>query len=60
MKKQYIVQKFVMADNADEAIAKSKKTPIHEVFLHNNWLAKERNFNFFDPPTPATGFKNKT
>ncbi len=47
MKKQYIVQKYVMADNVDEAIKKSRTLPIHEVFVHNNHFEKELNYNFF-------------
>lgn len=43
MKKQYIVQKYVMADSVTEALRKSKHMPIHEVFLHNNWFEKSVN-----------------
>lgn len=57
MKKQYIVQKYVMAESTQEAIKKSKKSPIHEVFVHNAWLEKQSNYAFFPSKTNKTGFE---
>lgn len=59
MKKQYIVQKYVMAESVAEAIKKSKKLPIHEVYIHNSWFEKNPNYNFFEIPTEKTGFAKK-
>lgn len=53
MKKQYIVQKYVMAHSVTEAIKKSKNLPIHEVYVHGAWLDKNTNSNFFgEEPNP--------
>lgn len=53
MKKQYIVQKYVMANSVTEAIKKSKNLPIHEVYVHSDWLSKNTNSNFFgEDPNP--------
>lgn len=57
MKKQYIVQKYVMAESTQEAIKKSKFLPIHEVFVHNSWFEKQANFEWTKTVTPNAGFK---
>lgn len=57
MKKQYFVVKYVMAENTEEAIRKSKKTPIHEVYVHNAWMEKNTENNFFEATKNTIGFK---
>jgi hypothetical protein len=59
MKKQFIVQKYVMAESVEEAIKKAKNLPVHEVFLHNSWFEKEKNFVFFDQSQDKIGFEKK-
>ena len=59
MKKQYIVQKYVLADSAAEAVAKAKRLPVHEVFLHGGWLEKAANFEFFSQPQRVPGFTER-
>ncbi len=58
MKKQFIVQKYVMADSVKEAMEKSKHIPIHEVFVHNNWFEKA-GYEWSTTPARKMGFKNK-
>lgn len=59
MKKQYIIQKYVMAESVSEAISKSKKLPIHEVFLHNDWFQKVAGSEFSSKqPIKGPGFKS--
>lgn len=54
MKKQYVIQKYVMADSVAEALKKSPKTPIHEVYVHSNWFEKNLNNDFYyKEPNPA-------
>lgn len=57
MKKQFIVQKYVMADSAAEAIKKSKHIPIHEVYVHGNWFEKNAGYEWNPPKVKKTGFK---
>ena len=45
-RQQYIVQKYVVAESVDEAIKKSKKLPIHEVFISSGWFEKVANNEF--------------
>ena len=60
MKKQFIVQKYVMAESVVEALKKAKKLPVHEVFIHNNWFEKNANYEWNKAPEPKpTGFKPK-
>lgn len=59
MKKQYIIQKYVMADSVTEAIKKAKTLPIHEVFLHNNWFEKAIGYEFYAKASDLPGFKEK-
>lgn len=47
MARQYIIRKYVMAASAAEAVEKSRKVPIHEVYVDNSWLEKVRNNDFF-------------
>lgn len=58
MKKQYIVSKYVMADSIAEALRKSKKIPIHEVYVHNSWFEKQ-NFEWNVPQSTKLGFNKK-
>lgn len=58
MKKQYIIQKYVMADSVAEALKKAPKTPIHEVFIHNGWFEKNMNQDFYYTEPRITGFDN--
>lgn len=58
--KQYIVQKYVMANGVSEAMRKSKRMPIHEVYVSAGWLEKVANMQFNNVPTPVkTGFRGK-
>lgn len=60
MKKQFIVQKYVMADSVKEAIEKSRHIPIHEVFIHNQWFDKIANFEYNPAKiAPQVGFTKK-
>lgn len=60
MKKQFIVQKYVMADSVKEAIEKSRHIPIHEVYIHNQWFDKIANFEFSPAIiSPQVGFNKK-
>lgn len=59
MKKQYIVQKYVMADSVKQAIDKSKNLPIHEVFVHNSWFEKVGNYEWTQPERKLAGYKKK-
>lgn len=43
---QYVVQKYVMAESVEQAVRKSKKVPIHEVFISSAWFEK-MNSEFF-------------
>lgn len=56
MKKQYIIQKYVMADSVAEALKKSPKTPIHEVYLHSGWFEKNLNQDFYFKEPKTLGF----
>lgn len=57
MVKQYIVQKYVMANSAKEAEKKSKRIPIHEVFVHNPWFEKVAGFEWTETKNSKIGFK---
>lgn len=59
MKKQYIVQKYVMADSAVEALKKAKYMPVHEIYVHNAWFEKNGDNNFFFKEPPTIGLKKK-
>lgn len=59
MKKQYCIAKYVMAENVYEALKKAKKVPITEVYVHGQWLDKEKNHNFFESPPGKMGFEKK-
>ena len=60
MKKQYIVQKYVLAESVAEALRKSKGAPVHEIFLHSQWFEKNRDNNFFEEkPRASIGLKAK-
>lgn len=45
-----------MADSVKEAISKSRKIPIHEVYVHNAWFEKQ-NFEWSETKKNKTGFK---
>lgn len=57
MKKQYIVQKYVMADTVEEALRKAKKLPYHEVFLHGEHFNKCLNSEFYMPEVHKIGLE---
>lgn len=59
MKKQYIVQKYVMADSAEDAVKKSKSLPIHEVYVHSSWFEKQNAEFFAVAGSSPLGFKEK-
>jgi len=59
MKKQYIVTKHIMAESAEEALRKSKKRPVDEVYVNNSWLEKNTDYNMFDIKNPTVGFHEK-
>lgn len=54
-----MVQKYVMADSVKEAVEKSKKIPIHEVYVHNQWFERAVGFEFTAPQKSTTGFTKK-
>lgn len=60
MKHQYVIEKYVLASSAKEAIAKARKLPVHNVYVHSGWFEKNANYQF-NPPLDATikGFKDK-
>lgn len=59
MKKQYIVQKYVMADSVAEAAKKSKRIPVHEIYLHNAWFEKVAGYEFSESKKALIGFETK-
>lgn len=58
MKKQYVIQKYVMANSVEEAVKKSRKIPIHEVFIHSQWFDKVGSTFYVTEPEPI-GLKQK-
>lgn len=56
---QYIVVKYVMAKSAQEAVNKSRKFPIHEVYVHSNWAEKNTGHNFFAEEIKEIGLVQK-
>jgi hypothetical protein len=58
MKKQYIVSKYVMAESVMEALNKSKGVPITEIYVHNSWLEKQKEFAMFEVKPKAMGYKH--
>ncbi len=56
MKKQYFVLKVVMAENVIEALNKSRKLSVTEVYIHSGWLEKEKNNNYFEIGRGKIGF----
>lgn len=57
---QYVVQKYVNAESVAEAILKSKRLPIHEVYIHGGWFEKVGNHEFNRTPVvPVQGFKKR-
>lgn len=55
--KQYIIQKYVLANSVIEAVKKSKRMPIHEVYVHNAWFEKV-GLEFFPARNRKIGFDN--
>lgn len=53
MKKQFIVRKYIMAESASQAIRLEKKTPVHDVWVDEDW--KKEN----PPAQPKIGYKDK-
>lgn len=43
--KRFIVRKYVMAENAQQAINMDKKTKPHDVFVDSDWLNKQDSNN---------------
>ena len=39
--KMYIVRKYIKADNAAQAIRKDKTTPVHDVWISDEWKEKQ-------------------
>lgn len=58
MKKQYIVQKYVMADSVQEALKKQSRIPVHEIYIHNQWFEKQ-GFEWVAKGVQNVGFKRK-
>lgn len=56
---QYVVQKYVLASSIEEAVRKSKKLPIHEVYIHGGWFEKMNNEFYRTDTPPAIGFEKK-
>lgn len=48
-----------MADSAKEAVEKSKRLPIHEVYVHNQWFERAVGYEFIAPQKSQTGYKKK-
>lgn len=38
MEKLYVIRKYVMAENAEQALKKEKKHPVHDVWLDDDWF----------------------
>lgn len=57
MKKQYILQKYVMADSAADALKKGQKMPTHEVYVHTQWFDKVAGYEFVSNAKKGMGFK---
>jgi len=57
--KQYIVQKYVMANSVKEALKKSVRLPVHEIFLHGSWFEKSANYEFFPEKPNKIGLRDK-
>ncbi len=45
-----------MAENVSEALRKAKKMPVHEIYVHNAWLEKSQNYEFFPEKQKTIGF----
>lgn len=41
-KKQYIVRKYVMATSAKDAIERSKRAPVDDVWIDDNWVKNQQ------------------
>jgi len=57
-KKQYIVNTYVEASSAKEALEKATKTKPHEAYIHNSWWEK-REYEWGDKDKDSIGFKPK-
>lgn len=55
-KQQYIIQKYVLAESLAEAVRKSRKIPIHEVFISNAWFEKQNSEFYRSDKKSCTGF----
>ena len=55
-KQQYLVQKYVMASSVEEAVRKSKKLPIHEVYISGQWFEKQGSEFYRDGERRDLGF----
>lgn len=58
IKKQYIVNTYVEASSADEALKKASKVKPHEAYIHNQWWEK-RDFEWGEKDAETIGFKPK-
>ena len=59
-KQQYVVMKHVMAESAMEAVKKSLRLPVHEVYINNSWFEKVANYEFNRTSSSSvTGFRQK-
>ena len=58
--KQYVVSKYVMATSAQDAVNKSRRMPIHEVYVSSGWFEKAANNTFYPPKEPKAGYKDAT
>lgn len=54
---RYMIIKYVDADSHAEAMRKAKRTPIHEVTIHNSAWEKSE-YSLKDHPTKKIGFKD--
>lgn len=59
MKKQYIIQKYVMAESVKEALEKARRMPVHEVYVHNVWFDKNADNQFFFKEANPIGLEPK-
>lgn len=54
---RYMIIKYIDADNHAEALRKAKRTPIHEVTIHNSAWEKD-GFDLKNKITKNIGFKD--
>lgn len=46
MKKQYIVRKYILAENLTEVIKLDSKTPVHDAWVDKDWEGVKTDLGF--------------